>query len=406
MKKEKSRFGLEKQARYIVLSNKFRIFAQTIHNNYAPMILRRVFLYALLPLSAAPVSGQETEGSNIVSRTLLLSDGSKKIEQRVYDNGLGDVVQEVQSFIGSSLPSIVVHHEYDSYRRRTKTWLPVTSSGSGYVMSSTVAYQAQSQYGDSKPFSRTEYDTFLPSQPSAQYKAGAQWQDYQKKVSVTYGESVKTGMFVDPNTDGYLYTLPGIKYFTTNTVDEDSSWTRKYTDLNGRVMMSETSQGYTYYVYNARGDIKYAIPPILSDYLLSYYGNEPEDITDDDAMMQKYAYIYRYDRQGHCIYKKLPGCAPIYYVYDRTGALILTQDGNQRPRHEWTFTIPDRFGRPCISGTCTDNILFSYASEPLHPYHVYAEYDEQFFWFVLIAFFCILADRKSKRSFSSSAWAP
>ena len=109
------------------------------------MRLRNIFLYALLTMFIAPVSAQETEGSNIVSRTLLESDGSKKIEQRVYDNGLGDVVQEVQSFIGSSLPSIVVHHEYDSYRRRTKTWLPVTSSGSGYVMSSTVAYQAQSQ---------------------------------------------------------------------------------------------------------------------------------------------------------------------------------------------------------------------------------------------------------------------
>lgn len=373
MKKEKSRFGLEKQARYIVLSNKFRIFAQTIHNNYTPMILRRVFLYALLPLSAAPVSGQETEGSNIVSRTLLLSDGSKKIEQRVYDNGLGDVLQEVQSFIGSSLPSIVVHHEYDSYRRRTRTWLPVTSSGSGYVMSGTVAYQAQSQYDDTKPFSRTVYDTFLPSQPSAQYKAGAQWQNNEKKVSLTYRESVMTGMYADSDADGYLYTLPVKKYFTTNTVDEDSSWTRKYTDLNGRVMMSETSQGYTYYVYNARGDIKYAIPPILSDYLLSYYGSSSGHITDDDAMMQKYAYIYRYDRQGHCIYKKLPGCAPIYYVYDRTGALILTQDGSQRQRGEWAYTIPDIFGRPCISGVCSNTV--SYDEEPLHSVFVHAVYD-------------------------------
>ena len=150
------------------------------------MRLRCIFMYTLLTMFIAPIFGQGTEGSNIVSRTLLLSDGSKKIEQRVYDNGLGDVVQEVLSYTGSTLPSVVVHHEYDAYRRRTKTWLPVTSSGSAYVMSNTIAYQAQSQYSDTKPLSRTVYDTFLPTQPKAQYKAGAQWQDNQKMVSVIY----------------------------------------------------------------------------------------------------------------------------------------------------------------------------------------------------------------------------
>ena len=330
-------------------------------------------MYTLLTMFIAPIFGQGTEGSNIVSRTRLLSDGSKKIEQRVYDNGLGDVVQEVLSYTGSTLPSVVVHHEYDAYRRRTKTWLPVTSSGSAYVMSNTIAYQAQSQYSDTKPFSRTVYDTFMPTQPKAQYKAGAQWQDNQKMVSVIYRESVKTGMYADSDADGYLYTRPNNKYFSTYTVDEDGSWTEEYTDLNGHLMLSETSQGYTYYVYNAKGDIKYVIPPLLSSYLISHYGSSSGHIQDSDNMMQKYAYIYRYDKQGHCIYKKLPGCSPIYYVYDRTGALILSQDGNQRQRGEWAYTIPDRFGRPCISGICRNSV--SYTSEPLHPVSVYAEYD-------------------------------
>ncbi len=138
-------------------------------------------------------------------------------------------------------------------------------------------------------------------------------------------------------------------------------------------MISETSQGYTYYVYDAKGNVRYVIPPILSAYLVSHYGSSSGHITDDDAMMQKYAYIYRYDRQGHCIYKKLPGCAPIYYVYDRTGALILTQDGSQRQRGEWAYTIPDIFGRPCISGICRNTV--SYDEEPLHSAFVHAEYD-------------------------------
>ena len=243
MKKMESQFNLEKSARNIVISDKFCIFAQTIHDSYATMSLRPLLLSILMTLFILPVSGQETAGSNIVSRTLLLSDGSKSIEQRVYDNGLGDIVEEVQSYPGSSLPSTVVRHEFDEYRRKTKTWLPVTTSGSDYVMSYQLAYQAQNQYEDTKPFSRTVYDSFLFSQPAEQYKAGAHWQDNGRKVSVTYREAVETALSLNEN--GYLCTQPSKKHLGSYSVDEDGNWREEYTDLNGHLLISETSQGYT-----------------------------------------------------------------------------------------------------------------------------------------------------------------
>ena len=83
--------------------------------------LRHIILFLLMTLFILPVSSQETAGSNIVFRTFLSADQTNAIEQRVYDNGLGDIVEEVQSYPGSSLPSIVVRHEYDEYRRKTKT---------------------------------------------------------------------------------------------------------------------------------------------------------------------------------------------------------------------------------------------------------------------------------------------
>ena len=70
-------------------------------------------LYILLAAVVLPVYGQSVPGSNIVSRIFLSADETKAIEQRVYDNGLGDIVQEVQSYPGSTLPSVIVHHEYD-----------------------------------------------------------------------------------------------------------------------------------------------------------------------------------------------------------------------------------------------------------------------------------------------------
>lgn len=371
MIRQKFLFKLKKHAVNSVMSEELCTFVKTIHNSIAPMKLRYTFMFLFLAV-ILPIHGQNVPGSNIVSRTFLSADEAKAIEQRVYDNGLGDIVQEIQSYPGSTLPSVIVHHEYDEHRRKTKTWLPVTSSGSDFVSSNMVAFLSQSQYdSDPAPFSRTVYDYFLPSQPAAQYKAGAQWQDNDKKTSATYSEEVGVGMQVPQN--GRVMVSPNVKYLCNRTVDEDGCLHAEYTDLNGRVLISETSQGKTYYVYNIKGDISYVFPPALSKYIVENYADDV--LEDDDEMMQKYAYIYRYDKQRHCIYKKLPGCAPIYYVYDRTGTLILTQDGEQRPRHEWTFTIPDKFGRPCISGICGDNILFNYATEPLHSKFVYAEYD-------------------------------
>ena len=368
----KIRFCSKNHARIGVVSEKIRTFALTNYNSDVSMRLRHVLFSVLMMLLITPIRGQETVGSNIVSRTMLSADSTKMIEQRVYDNGLGDIVQEVQSYPGSNLPSVVVQHEYDEYRRRTKSWLPVTSSGSSFVNANTIAYQAQSQYSDTAPFSRTEYDSFLQLQPSAQYKAGAQWQGNGKKVSVSYSEYVGACMFASEVGSMYV-TSASAKLLRTQTVDEDGSLHAEYTDLGGRLMISETSQGKTYFVYNPKGDISQVIPPALSSYLISHYGYDSEFIPDTDEMMQKYAYVYRYDNQRHCIYKKLPGCAPVYYVYDRTGACILTQDGNQRESGVWAYTIPDRFGRPCISGICRNSV--SYTAEPLHPQFVYAEYD-------------------------------
>ena len=373
MSSMKFRFGFKKHAIDGVISERYCTFVQTNQDSYARMRLLLIFLSSLLSAFLRPSLGlsQNASGSNIVSRTMLSSDCTASVNQRVYDNGLGDIVQEIQSYTGSTLPSVTVHHEYDEYRRRTKSWLPVSSSDSLFIAGNMIAYNAVSQYSDNAPYSRTVYDGFLPTQPSAQYKAGVQWQNNDKKVSLAYSEYVGAGMF-SPE-DGYLYIFENVKYLRTQTTDEDGGVTSEYTDLNGRLMISETIQGKTYYLYNTKGDLAYVMPPALSSYLISQYGTEVDEIPDTEAMMQKYAYIYRYDRQRHCIYKKLPGCDPVYYIYDRAGQCILTQDGILRQSGKWAYTIPDKFGRPCISGIC--QYSGSYTAEPLHSVHVYAEYD-------------------------------
>ena len=81
--------------------------------------------------------------------------------------------------------------------------------------------------------------------------------------------------------------------------------------------------------------------------------------------MQKYAYIYHYDKYNRCIYKKLPGCAPVYTIYDAADRPIFTQDGEQRKRNEWFFSIPDGFGRVVLSGICKNQPAYGAESTPL-----------------------------------------
>ena len=110
------------------------------------MRLRFIFLFFMMMTLNATLQAQDMAGSdigsNIASRTMLSSDGSRKFVQRVYDNGLGDVVQETQYYPGTTLLGVVVHHEYDNFRRRTRSFLPVTSSDSAFLCGSSVAILA------------------------------------------------------------------------------------------------------------------------------------------------------------------------------------------------------------------------------------------------------------------------
>ena len=59
------------------------------------MRFRHIFTYFLMAAFLAPAYGQNMAGSSIASKTLLSYDGARKVEQRVYDNGLGDIVQMI-----------------------------------------------------------------------------------------------------------------------------------------------------------------------------------------------------------------------------------------------------------------------------------------------------------------------
>ena len=147
------------------------------------------------------------------------------------------------------------------------------------------------------------------------------------------------------------------------TTDEDGNVSYEFKDKVERLILSRQMNGAewldTYYVYDNAGNLRFVLPPLAADVLTGSSGSWNED----NVALKKYAYIYKYDSKNRCIYKKLPGCGPVYTVYDAADRAIFTQDDMQRDKGEWLFSIPDAFGRIVLTGTCK-NVL-NYSMTPL-----------------------------------------
>ena len=133
---------------------------------------------------------------------------------------------------------------------------------------------------------------------------------------------------------------------------------------SGRVLLTRQMNGGeahdTYTVYDNYGNVRFVLPPLAADSLTAV-----QSYAESHPVLQKYAYIYHYDKYNRCIYKKLPGCDPVYTIYDAADRPVFTQDGEQRERNEWSFSIPDGFGRVVLSGICKNQPAYGAESTPL-----------------------------------------
>lgn len=143
-----------------------------------------------------------------------------------------------------------------------------------------------------------------------------------------------------------LYEAGQLRVTKVTGADGQVSYT--FTDAKEQTVLVRVINGEsyhdTYYIYDDRGNLCYVLPPMIGD-----------DVTVEN--LNRFAYIYRYDARDRCIQKKLPGMEWVYYVYDKADRVIFTQTGEQRIRDEWTFSIPDIFGRQALTGVCKNSLL-------------------------------------------------
>jgi hypothetical protein len=313
--------------------------------------------------------GAQSSDQNYITATVVreaVSDASSlsdnnSITTIQYFDGLGRPVQTVQRNITpASLgrKDLATYTEYDGAGRESRQWLPAVISGNNgaFVSFSSFSNNATNTYADSRAYNETQYEPSPLNRVTSQYGSGQAWA--YKPVTVQYGANDGGIAMYMVNASGNLQrqgNYSASTLYKTTTADEDGKTKTEYKDKLGRVVMTQNSNSIvrTYYVYNDLGQLSYVIPPIAADSLPASGA-----ISDDNGVLKRYAYLYKYDAHGNCTAKRLPGCDWIYMVYDRAERLILSQDGNQRTQNpqKWTANWYDELGRLIITSEETTNI--------------------------------------------------
>lgn len=327
---------------------------------------------------------QSNNRDYILTRTFTHEQGTTSREQIQYFDGLGNPVLIVGKNASPTGADILTLQEYDNLNREREAWNPISINRmGGYVEFNQLRKAAEAFYTDSKPYSKFVYEDSPLNRLVEQYGAGNEWHAQGRSIKTAYlfnlveDDTLSCRHYsLDRMAGDTLFTIRREKdydsylLFVTHTLDEDGNATLTFKDKLGRIVLvrrllktdgKPLEMVDTYYLYDNWDNVAAVLPPGVSKSLQASAASTWS--SDTEPALRHYAYLYAYDSRNRCNAKKLPGCDWWLQVYDKGDRLILSQDGNQRKRGEWTFQIPDAFGRTCLTGTCTNQV--DYAEEPL-----------------------------------------
>ena len=311
-------------------------------------------------LSSYSYSYGPSAGSNrIRARDYLSADAASFKETNTYHDLLGRPVETVMTAASPAGKDIALLSEYDDFGRPYRKFCPVpmTTSTGAYASFSDIHPEILKFYNwEVYAFSKTLYDDSPLYRPVEEYGPGSPWHTRGKSVRTSYLVNDGSGLL---SCSGYLVEsdtsltcvgiLPSGNLRVEKKTDEDGNVSLTFTDKLGRKTLERTVDGEryqdTYYVYDDLGLLRYVLTPEASA-VMSSSGT----FGDSSSPLSAQAYVYKYDGKGRCVSKRLPGCAPILYRYDKGDVPIFSQDGEMRKRGKWMFSFRDLLGREAVSG--------------------------------------------------------
>jgi RHS repeat-associated protein len=141
----------------------------------------------------------------------------------------------------------------------------------------------------------------------------------------------------------------------------------EYKDKEGKVILKKAlykagQYTSTYYIYDDVGNLRTTLPPEACKRLATEYFPTTVTQAQKEAFLKRWAYRYKVDHRQRVIETQLPGTDPVYAVYDLRDRPVMTQDGNQRAKKEWTVTKYDTLNRPVITAIYTHSTVVTQAA--------------------------------------------
>jgi RHS repeat-associated protein len=332
-------------------------------------------------VASTPTASQNYIITNTIKRDSIFNESqistlsNCELNQTVqYFDGLGRPTQTIQVKASPLGKDIIVPVAYDAFGRETIKYEPYADAGTanGSYRPSAVASQLNfytagvvpaSIQANPAPFSKSVIEASPLNRILEQGFPGTVWQPGASRTASS-GRTLVTEYLVNDTLD-----VPYIRLTATGaiantfypkgklhkTIFKDENWTtgkanttEEYKDFEGRVILKKVWQTSTvslstFYVYDELGNLRYVVPP---------FPGAPSvvSLNDEDDLVKKYCYVYRYDERNRLVEKRLPGKEWEYIVYNKLDQVVLTQDGNQRAKRHWSFNKYDALGRVISTG--------------------------------------------------------
>ena len=292
----------------------------------------------LLAIFCSSLSAQEASKNYILHEVMLDASGGSKNTTITYLDGIGRPCREVTNSLGTTGTYVSTMMHYDACGRLSSTYFPTPIGTSITFPSESVFYSlSRAFYGDDSAYESKSYDVL--QRETASFGGGDLWQKNGREVSMEYGvntESVKR--YLPSVTNGRLqekgeYAQGSL--YVEMTKDEDGKQVAIYKNRVGqKILERRASDVDTYFVYDDMGNLRFVLSPNYQD--------------DED--LEAFAYDYRYDGRGRCVWKQLPGTQHIQYWYDDNDRLIYEQDAVLRAKNLIRFYLYDGLGRMVVQG--------------------------------------------------------
>ena len=319
--------------------------------------------YELHADTPGPFAGR----NRITATSYLLDTPDGSATTRLLD-GFSLPVAEMAEGAGGAGEDVVTVSRYDAIGRPVAQWLPMVMNEDAVAdamkRDTPLQQAAGGLFGDAAAYSAITYPGNGGDIPATATLSGSDFDGHPQLSELTCSNPADPARkVVRWQWDGSTLRAAGFygagELDAVRREDGDGRVTLIFTDCLGRQVLQRSATGEagryadTYTVSDPWGNPLVVLPPEASR-LLGSSGSLTLGASAVADLIDKYAYVYRYDTRLRLRSKKLPGCEPVMYAYDRENRLIFTRDGNQAQSGRRSFLLYDRLGRDVVTGTCRD----------------------------------------------------